>query len=305
MRPRALRRHRSVVWAFVVLGGLAVLRTWQGGPVEPVLDLAWDGERWTLPYPGFVEVPIRVSVPERPPAGRCPPRLFVHLRAETGELVRTFDHAPPAVCAGSTAAYAIGLSQSALGEPLPAGRYELSLGAYVGDRELPIRWAGGVSSRVVLGGVEVPEATGAQDPGLRLAGGWSPPEPSGNLQHSVLRRFSRQARADLAPSAQPREVRLHVGVPLGAAEGRPEGSGSLVEVRVSCTGRVVGLNRPGMHETTVRVPARHRCTLHFDRPSVPRPAGGGADGGTAPFLASLSWRAAAEPAGDAGEPTGR
>lgn len=300
-----MRRHRSVLWAFVVLVGLAVLRACQAGPVEPVLELSWDGERWTLPYPGFVEVPIRVSVPERPPAGRCPPHLFVHLRAETGELVRTFDHAPPAVCAGSTAAYAIGLSQSALGEPLPAGRYEVSLGAYVGDLKLPIRWAGGVSSRVVLGWVEVPNVTGARDPDVRLAGGWFSPEASGNLQHPVIRRFSRQARADLAPSSEAREIRLHVGVPLGAAEGRPEVSSSLVEVRVSCTGRVVGLDRPGMHETTVRVPAGHRCTLHFDRPSVSRPAGGGADGGTAPFLASLSWRAAAEPASDAGEPTGR
>lgn len=300
-----MRRHPSVVWACVVLAGLAGLRAWQVAPVEPVLEVAWDGERWSLPYPAFVDVPVRVSVLGRPPAGPCPPRLFVHLRTETGELVRTFDHAPPAVCAGSTAAYGIALGQSGLGEALPPGRYELSLGAHVGNRELPIRWTGGVSTRVVLGWVEVPKPTGAKDPGFRLAGGWSPAEESGNLQHPVVRRFSRQARADLAPSSEAREIRLHVGVPLGAVDGRSGGAGNLVEVRVSCTGREVRLNGAGMHETTVLVPADHRCTLHFERPSAPQPAGGGGHGETAPFLASFSWRAAAEPSSDAEESTGR
>lgn len=283
------RGSRSVAWAFVALGTLAAIRAWQSDPMGPILEVSSQAHGWTLEYPEFLEVPVHLEVLERPPAGRCPPRLFVHLRSEAGELVRTFDHFPPPACLRTEVRHSIRLVRSALIEPLPAGRYELSVGAHLGELKLPVRGPGGVSTRLVLGHVELPPASGSGAPGVQFSGGWEPPEPTGNLQHPVARRFRPGARLELAPSPAAREVRIEVGVPVALNDASPDAAG-LVEIRVSCTGRELRFDHPGLHEATVLVPAEGRCALHFGRPGISGP-GEGAEGlGAAPHLASVAWR---------------
>ena len=216
------------------------------------------------------------------------PVVFMHLLTvgERRNVVwRTFDHPlPKAWNVGQPQADEIDLFQSALAEPIPPGRYVLSVGLY--DEAEGYRWpltAGREVARreyeiatVVVGGPD-PVA-----PKFEFSGGWLPIEKLPNKQVLARRSFSGPASVAVEAGVAG-TVRLLVTQP-------PRGGPPQVRVTSSCS--------PGWSETVgatsqrwigVEVSGGSRCTIGLE----PQTQSGG---GTFPSLAApssldvLAWR---------------
>ena len=249
-----------------------------------------------LGYPEHRSLGLRFEPFAYPIAGGCP-TVSIHLTDRDGRLVRTFDHRPPAWVPGERLGYDLTLYQSALAEPLPAGRYRLWAGAYSQDLGMrhTLVLAGGRTAgrRHEIASVTVPETAASRE--LGFAGDWEGPEAGSDSQVLVRRWFRRQARLILrdAAATEPIELWLLLYLPRAAPSDLSLEPGELdprVEVGSSCTADRASI-ATGRRELRFAIPAaelRRGCSLELRAnyevrsDSIPRPRSAS--------LEAISWR---------------
>lgn len=192
---------------------LAVALSWIAcsGPGEPVAEVTVATPSVRLPYPGTAELEATWT----PLAPLEDPVVFVHLWGRRGRLLRTFDHPYPGDWeVGEPLTYGIELWQSALGPPLPDGRYDLTLGVTAEDERPPLAVDGEEidDGEYVVARVEVPAPPGVA-PRLRWTAGWGP--PGAGLDRQILggRWLHKAGRLTLEGVREPLDVSLLLRIP--------------------------------------------------------------------------------------------
>ncbi len=160
--------------AWLVLALLFLAGCWGGE--RPQVSLEVPTTEIPLPYGALVVVPMSMRCLEQLPEG--PMTFFIHLLNEAGEIVRTFDR-PFSVARvkGCLITTPITLWQSALSEPLPAGRYPLRIGVVDESRRrlvLAIDGVQGHRGAYKVAEVVVPEPS-SDLPSLSFVGSWKQP----------------------------------------------------------------------------------------------------------------------------------
>lgn len=279
--------HRSVsgvrtrLGVVVLAAGLSACR----GGSQSVGSVSANPNVVRLGYPQSAEVKFRWSSVRPLDRLHGSPLVFVHLLDRTGQtsvLWRTFDHALPGPWTpGQSQEDAIDVYQSALAEPLPPGKYVLSLGLY--DDSWGYRWPLETGPEVArreynVASVEV-SGPDPSAPKFSFAGGWQAVETVSTRQVLAHRCLSGPATLAVEEIRAPGAVRLQWTSPFGLA------------LQTTCeTGRNETLG-PGRPWVGVRLPASAaggRCEIHLV-PGV-RPADAPAGGPTAACLEVLSWR---------------
>jgi hypothetical protein len=192
------------------------------------------------------------------------PIVFLHLLDEPGSVVRTFDHAlPGAWLPGQPVRYRHRLLQSALADPLPAGRYLLSLGLY--DRDLGRFALGGAVEEIGRQEYQVATvvvlAPMASDPQARFSADWLAPEPSTDRQIVVSRllRGGAAGTIQFGPLAGPGQIAIGLQLPdpassgsrleLAAGETQPK-----VRLSSSCGGPLAEVTGAGSFVVEIELP---------------------------------------------------
>lgn len=306
------------------LAALMALTGCGGGPA-PVASVEVTPRTVRLGYPEVRELTLNwspsVALPEG--EGLGPPTVFVHLLDERDEVVRTFDHPfPQRWQAGTPVRYGLKLYQSALGKPLPAGRYRLTLGLY---QPAP---AGEESDRFALNGlgepldrreyqmaeVEVP-AESPNDTRIAFSSdSWLEVEPGGDRQILGRRPMGPgPAALRFQGITAPGSVWMLIRIPEGKAAGErlePTGGSNTPSVLVSgtCGSVETNLSGAGYHEVEMpveEVPQGGTCDVVL-RPSFRLLVAGSPDRSAS--LENIAWKpsaggAAAAPA-DGGQDPG-
>ena len=241
-----------------------------GGDPAPVAGVEVTPKTVRLGFPEVRDLSLSwspsVALPEGGgEGGPGQPTVFVHLLDERDEVVRTFDHPfPQRWQAGVPVRYDLKLYQSALGPPLPAGRYRLTLGLYQTGQpgEDAERFAlDGLGEAVdrreyQIAEVEVPEQ-GPNDPRIAFSSdSWLEVEPGGDRQ-ILGRRWMGPGPAPPALRFQgiaaPGTVWMLIRIPEGKAAGERlelTGGSNTPSVLVSgtCGSVETNLTGPGDHE---------------------------------------------------------
>lgn len=167
-RPRRRRPAPALALAALALTAAAC------GPEEPGARLEVTPAEVVLPYPGTAVVTLSWL----PSAPLDSPTVFAHLLGPDGRVLRTFDHPfPDQWRPGEEVSYPLGLWQSALGPPLPAGVYELTVGIYSPDGRRPALETAGRQvdeGEYAVARIEAPPAP-VGGPRLGFGDGWDPP----------------------------------------------------------------------------------------------------------------------------------
>lgn len=227
-----------------------------GGVSTPVARLKVEPAEVTLPYPGTAELEATWE-PLAPLAGLTgpAPTVFVHLLAEDGQVVRTFDHLfPGAWEPGEGRTSTLELWQSALAPPVPAGTYRLTAGLYSPETD---RWALETSGEevgrheYVVARVRVPPAPQG-GPDVRFTGSWRRLVMTPDRQ--VIARRWLGAEGGLVLEGMEAPLRLGLGLWLPEPEEvdlrlvLEEGASEpAVTVRSPCSAEAPVLSRPGFH----------------------------------------------------------
>lgn len=186
------------------------------------------------------------------------PTVFLHLRDDKNEVVRTFDHPfPQKWREGTPVAYDAKLFQSLLAPPLAPGKYRLTIGLYEGKTRWPIAGAGEKIDKreYVAATVEVP--TGATAPSFAFSPSWLPVE-DGNDKYVVARRWlNGRGVIGVKDVREAGSVWLLLRIPRGNEPNEQlqvEGGGvpSLL-VRGTCGGMETNISGPGMHEVEIQI----------------------------------------------------
>jgi hypothetical protein len=269
---------------FVIVVLAAVLVTCRGGS-DPVGSVSLDPNIVRLGYPQSVAVRFRWRPVRALDRLHGSPVVFVHLLDRTGRastLMRTYDHALPSPwTAGRPQDDEIDVYQSALADPLPPGRYVLSLGLY--DDSWGYRWpleTGPEVARREYSAASV-EVSGPDPfaPKFSFAGDWQPIEAVPTRQVLAHRCLAGPATLSVGEIRAPGILRLQWTIPSGLA------------LATTCeTGRDEKLG-PGRPWVGIRLPASAgggRCEIRLD-PGAP-PANVPAGRAAATCLEVLSWR---------------
>ncbi|HEX2254609.1 MAG TPA: hypothetical protein VHQ65_15175 [Thermoanaerobaculia bacterium] len=240
-------------------------------PAQPVAEVAVSPGRVTLPYPGTeeVEITVRPRLPLGEVAGR--PRVFLHLFDAEGELVRTFDHELPGDWeVGVEQRYPARLFQSALGPPLPAGEYRLTLGLYDTEGR---RWALATAGDEVakqeyqVAQVEVPAVDRRLQPIFAFPGEWLELEAGEDRQVLGRRWLAGEGAVAVQSAPQPGRLLLGLQIPAPAGEDRFEAAGGgtepAVTVTSTCDGSEHHLTGFSGYELEVQVGARVPCEVRL------------------------------------------
>lgn len=261
--------------------GLAACR----GGSDPVGSVSLDPNIVLLGYPQSVAVRFRWRPVRELDRRHGSPVVFVHLLDRTGQtstLLRTFDHALPSLWTpGQPQNDEVDVYQSALADPLPPGRYVLSLGLY--DDSWGYRWpleTGPEVARREYSAASV-EVSGPDPsaPKFSFSGGWQPIEAVATRQVLAHRCLAGPATLSVEEIRAPGILRLQWTIPEALA------------LATTCeTGRdeKLGGGRPWVG---IRLPASAgggRCEVRLDPGvlSANVPAGRA----TASCLEVLSWR---------------
>ena len=199
------------------------------------------------------------------------PTVFLHLRDDKNELVRTFDHPfPQKWREGTPVAYDAKLFQSLLAPPLAPGKYRLTIGLYEGKTRWPIDGAGEkVDKREYLSAiVEVP--TGATAPSFAFSPSWLPVE-EGNDKYVVARRWlNGRGVIGIKDVREPGSLWMLLRLPKGNEPNEQlqvEGGGiPSVLVRGTCGGSETNISGSGLHELEIPVegpPPTGVCRVAF------------------------------------------
>jgi hypothetical protein len=234
------------------------------GP-SPVGEIVARPAELALAWPRFAELELELRPIVALPAGAERPIVFLHLLDEPGSVLRTFDHPLPAAWTpGQPIVERVSLFQSALTDPLPAGRYILSAGLYdprTGRFALKTA-AREVAKREYAVATLVVPPPGANDPTVRFSESWLPPEAGSDRQILVSRRLLGDAPGTLqfGPLAAPGVIHLGLLIPGDTASGARlevlEG-GSQPKVRIvsSCGGEQAEVAGHGRFDVDIAVPA--------------------------------------------------
>jgi hypothetical protein len=231
------------------------------GAPEPVAELTVEPTAIVLPYPRFV--PLRLVWQPTAELDGVEGQLyvFVHLLDEPGNVLRTFDHPfPGAWRPGEKIADEILLYQSALGAPLPAGEYPLSVGIYDGAGH---RWQLRTPGREVdraeyaVATVRVP-ADVDTTPRVRFSSNWRAPESGADRQ--ILNRRALAGEGTIRFDDLPASAEIWLGLRVPDArelKGEllldPGATTPTVEVTTSCGPAAASLSGPGPHDVRLLV----------------------------------------------------
>jgi hypothetical protein len=265
----------------LLAAGLAACR----GGSDPVGSVSLDTNVVRLGYPQSVAVRFRWRPVRALDRLHGSPVVFVHLldrTAKTSTLLRTFDHALPSPwTAGQPQDDEVDVYQSALADPLPPGRYVLSLGLY--DDSWGYRWPLTTGPEVASREYSAAsvEVTGPDPsaPKFSFSGGWQPIEAVSTRQVLAHRCLAEPATLSISEIRAPGVVRLQWTIPSGLA------------LATTCeTGRDerLGVGRPWVG---IRLPSSaggSRCEVRLDPGAPSANVSGGRASATC--LEVLSWR---------------
>src|SRR6185369_5233526 len=190
------------------------------------------------------------------------PTVFLHLRDDKNEVVRTFDHPfPQKWQEGTPVPYDAKLFQSLLAPPLAPGKYRLTIGLYEWKTRWPIAVTGaGAGEKIdkreyVAATVEVP--TGGTAPSFAFSPSWLPVE-DGNDKYVVARRWlNGRGVIGVKDVREAGSVWMLLRIPRGnepheQLQVENGGVPSLL-VRGTCGGVETNISGPGMHEVEVQI----------------------------------------------------
>ena len=274
----------------------------------PVAELTVSPSSLELGWPEFAEIQISIEPRAELPGGEAPPIVFLHLLDEPGSVVRTFDHALPQPWRpGRRIEYGVRLHQSALGEPLEAGVYLLSVGLYRPEGErFPLATSGEPVSRFEYRVATVTVAApGERMPHARFSDNWLPPEPGADRQVVARRALRGGAPGTLRFGPVEGAGRLFVGLVIPGQTERSArleilDGGTLPKVRIqsSCGGgqpEVSGAGRIDVDLEVTPAAGPRQCEItiapNFQVTSSERAEA------TSVVLEALAWGPAADGAG--------
>jgi hypothetical protein len=243
--------------ALLILGILLMVPSACGKAPEPVAEVSFHPGQIELPYPGYTSVQLRWNQTLDLGGRDGRPRVFVHLLDPAGSVVRTFDHPLPFDWQpGEIQDYDIALYQSALGPPIPVGRYDLSFGLYDrGGRRWPLAATGGEVAESEYKGGEV-TVREAPAPMFYFSPAWLPLESGMDVQILGRRWLTQEGSIRLAEIPGPGSVWMRLRIPeptpgveeLLLAEGESQPS---VKIGGSCGLQEATLSGSGLHEVTI------------------------------------------------------
>lgn len=249
----------------LALAALSIHATGCGGKETPVAQVKVEPREVRLGYPEVAGIHLSWT-PVAPLGEGAEPMVFVHLLDDRDTVVRTFDHAfPKAWREGTPVDYGVKLYQSALGEPLPPGKYRLTVGLYGKERK---RWAlDGLGedlgrNEYLAGQVQVPAQQKA--PRFAFSQAWLPKEPGGDRQVLARRWVFKRGAIRVLDVAEPGSVWMVVRIPDASGGGE-----ELVLDEGAKTPSLLVSGSCGSVETNVSGPGYHEIEL----PMEPPPAG--------------------------------
>lgn len=254
-----MRNHRSSFAPSLLVAAFALSAC--GGDAPPVASVEVTPRTVRLGYPELQEIRMTWS-PAMSLGEGANPTVFVHLLDEKDEVARTFDHPfPRRWREGETVQYDLKLYQSALGPPLPAGRYRLTLGLYEPGGK---RWAlDGLGEPIakreyVASEVEVVDKS-AGGPSVAFSSeSWLPVEVGGDRQVLGRRWLSGTGALRFQGITTPGKAWMVIRIPASAPpteEIRLEGGSNTPAVLVSgsCGNVETNLTGSGYHEVELPV----------------------------------------------------
>jgi hypothetical protein len=231
-----------------------------GGKQTPVARVEAAPSVARLPFAQAQRVHLTWT-PSAPQPGESP-TVFVHLLDDKQKVERTFDHPlPERWKEGTPLEDDFRIYQSALAPPLPAGKYQVTVGLYGKDGK---RWAlDGLGESVgreeyKAFQIEVPPQT----PGPRFAfsANWGPVDPGGDRQVVARRWMASRGAIRLVDQRGPGAVWLMVQIPPTDNPDfqvvlDPGASAPSVLASASCGGGETNFSGPGIHEAELNVDA--------------------------------------------------
>jgi hypothetical protein len=194
--------------------------------------------------------------------GEEQPTVFIHLLDGKRKVLRTFDHPLPGHWReGEPVADDVRLYQSALAEPLPPGKYQVTLGLYGKDgKRWPLEGLGEAEGRDEYKAFEVDVPNRNPSPRFVFAPTWMDVEPGGDRQVVARRWLLNRAAFRLVDQREPGTVWMVVQIPPNTLsdykmildEGATTPS---VLIRGNCGGTETSVTGPGLHEVEVNVDA--------------------------------------------------
>jgi hypothetical protein len=249
----------------LALAALSILAAC-GGDEQAVARLQVEPKTVRLGYPEVQAVRFSWA-PAAPLGDNATPTVFVHLLDDKDTVVRTFDHPfPQPWREGVPVEHDVKLYQSALGDPLPAGTYRLTVGLYNAEGK---RWAlDGLGKDLgrheyVASEIQVP----AENPGPRFAfsKNWLPKEPGGDRQILGRRWLAERSAIRVLDMRSPSTVWMVLRIPevSGGEKLVLQGDSKIPSLLIggSC----------GTVETNISGPGYHEIELALNPP--PRPGG--------------------------------
>jgi hypothetical protein len=236
---------------------------------RPVGSLSVQPTTVNLAYPFAASVAVLLTPSAELGRIEGTPVVFVHVLDGGRKLLRTFDHPPPeAWTPGRVQRYELELYQSAIGEPLPPGVYEVTGGLY--DHGTRKRWSLVVPGEEVgrreyrLATLIVPPSS-PPSPSFQFAGGWLPVEPGSSKQ--VVARRCLWGEGSIAVVAPPGPGTVRVAASLRAGQG--PGVAAAWRVSASCSTEVAEILGTELEWAGFPVSARTGeppCEIRFTPP---------------------------------------
>jgi hypothetical protein len=250
-------------FSLLPIAALSILAACGGGE-QTVARLQVEPKTVRLGYPEVQTVRFSWS-PTTSLGNGAAPTVFVHLLDDEDTVVRTFDHPfPQPWREGVPVEYDVALYQSALGDPLPAGAYRLTVGLYNQEGD---RWAlEGLGKDLgrheyVASEVQVP----AQNMGPRFAfsRNWLPKEPGGDRQILGRRWMAERSAIRVLGMRDPGTVWMVLRIP------EVSGGEKLVLQEDSKIPSLLIGGSCGTVETNISGPGYHEIELPLNPPPTP------------------------------------
>lgn len=183
------------------------------------------------------------------------PTVFVHLLDSEKKVARTFDHPfPQRWTEGKPVSYDLKLYQSALAPPLPAGRYQVTLGLYGKDNK---RWAldglGESLGRDEYPALQVEVPANNPKPHFGFSPTWLPVEPGSDRQVLARRWVAGRGAVRLVDQRGGGTLWMVVHVPpMDVPDYKlvldPGATTPSVMLAANCGGADATVSGPGLHE---------------------------------------------------------
>lgn len=253
----------------ITITALAALSVLGCAKKTPVGKVEVEPRLVTLPFSQVRTV--RLTWTPSAPLGEENPTVFVHLLDGKRKVLRTFDHPLPGRWReGEPVTDDVRLYQSALADPLPPGKYRVTLGLYGKDgKRWPLDGLGDSVSRDEYNGFEVEVPNQNPQPRFAFAPTWMDVEQGGDRQVLARRWLLNRAAFRLVDQREPGAVWMVLQIPPNTLsdykmildEGATTPS---VLIRGNCGGTETSVTGPGLHEVELNVdppPAGDFC--HF------------------------------------------